>query len=341
MAISRRNFLKASATVSAAWLAGAPFLRAQSKGLPIVGEGEHRYECLHDWLTPPDDIVFGNTHGVQQDTQGRIYIFHTVGEGSRKPDAMVVFDAEGKFVKSWGAQFQGAAHGAYLHNENGTEFFYLCNYKTGTVDKTTLDGEIVWQQGCPHESGVYQKDAQYKPTNATIAPDGRLYIADGYGLSCIHVYDTNGKYQKTFGKLGKEPGEFHCPHGLMVDLRGKSPVLLVADRGNRRIQTLNLDGQPLGTVDSGTVLPCHFRERNGMLLIPDLQSRVTLLDGANQPVAHLGGDANNMKLREQPHTSFPAGQFITPHDAMFDRDGNIVVVEWVTTGRVTKLRKIA
>ncbi len=340
MAISRRNFLKAGAA-SAAWLAGAPFLRAQTAALPIVGEGEHRYECLHDWLKPPDDIVFGNTHGVAQDANGLIYIFHTVGEGSRKPDAMVVFDADGKFVKSWGAQYRDAAHGAYLHTEGGTQYFYLCNYKSGTVAKTTLDGEVVWSIGYPAESGKYQRAGEYKPTNATISPDGKLYIADGYGLSYIHVYDLNGKYQKTFGGSGTEPGQFKCPHGLMVDLRGANPVLLVADRGNRRVQTLDLDGRPRGLVDTGTVLPCHFRERNGMVMIPDLQSRVTLIDGANKPAVHLGGTVDNRKLREQPRSVYPAGQFVAPHDAIFDRDGNLVIVEWVPTGRVTKLRKIA
>ena len=72
--------------------------------------------------------------------------------------------------------------------------------------------------------------------------------------------------------------------------------------------------------------------------------RVTLLDRDNRIVQHLG-DSNapawNNPLRTQPRESFVPGQFICPHGACFDRDGNIFVVEWVEVGRVTKLRRVS
>ena len=34
-------------------------------------------------------------------------------------------------------------------------------------------------------------------------------------------------------------------------------------------------------------------------------------------------------------------KFVHPHDACFDVDGNILVAEWVATGRMTKLRKVS
>ena len=79
-------------------------------------------------------------------------------------------------------------------------------------------------------------------------------------------------------------------------------------------------------------------------MVPDLHGRVTLMDRSNQIVAHLG-DANlplgaGYPLRTQPREAFIPGQFICPHGACFDRDGNIFVVEWVEVGRVTKLRRV-
>lgn len=74
---------------------------------------------------------------------------------------------------------------------------------------------------------------------------------------------------------------------------------------------------------------------------------VTLFDKENQVIAHLGHDPewtkqvlDGFRLRGQPE-QWEAGRFIHPHDACFDADGNIFVVEWVPTGRVTKLTRVA
>jgi hypothetical protein len=95
---------------------------------------------------------------------------------------------------------------------------------------------------------------------------------------------------------------------------------------------------------SGFRLPCHFDVRNDVVVIPDLHGRVTLVDRDNAIIEHLG-DSNapvwNNPMRNQPRDTFIAGQFICPHGACFDHEGNIFVVEWVEVGRVTKLRKVA
>jgi hypothetical protein len=109
------------------------------------------------------------------------------------------------------------------------------------------------------------------------------------------------------------------------------------------LQRFTLDGTHVDFI-TGFRLPCHFDERQGTVVIPDLHGRVTLLDRENRIVQHLG-DSNapawNNPLRGQPRESFIPGQFICPHGACFDRDGNIFVVEWVEVGRVTKLRKVS
>ena len=86
-------------------------------------------------------------------------------------------------------------------------------------------------------------------------------------------------------------------------------------------------------------MPCHFDTRGGVLLVPDLKARVTLLDKDNKLITHLGDD-EDFKLRESPREKFVAGKFIAPHSAMFDHLGNIFVVEWVEVGRVTKLMRV-
>ena len=149
--ITRRQIL-ASTTAAAVSALVAPVLRASSKsGLdPIVlGDGEHRYEVQHDWGKLPESIAYGNTHGVCEDAAGNIYIKHTVHSTSQSGDAIVVFDPEGKFVRSWGAQYRGGAHGLHYSPEADGEYLYLCDCVRGVVDKTTLSGEKLWSRTCP------------------------------------------------------------------------------------------------------------------------------------------------------------------------------------------------
>lgn len=314
---------------------------------PVIGIGKHTYEAIHDWGELPAGIKYGNTHGVVEDSQGHIYVHHTVHATSESADSMVVFDDKGKFVKSWGKEFKGGAHGLHIQKEGSTEFLYLCDTARGIVMKATLNGESVFTIGYPDESAAYKpgpdgKKPKYSPTNLAIAPNGDLYVGDGYGSSCINQYNNKGEYIRTFGGKGKEAGKLDCPHGIIVDRRGATPVLTVADRGNARIQRFTLDGQHIDFV-GGTNMPCHFNFfKNGDVVVPDLGARVTLLDKHNQVIAHLGDDSASpwRDTRKLSRDRFTPGKFVAPHSACFDHNGNIFVVEWVEVGRVTKLRRV-
>jgi hypothetical protein len=360
MKTTRRDFLTAAA---AAPLLSPIILGAQNKSgtkLPIVGSGPHTYEAIHDWGTLPAHIKWGNTHAVVEDSQGHIFVHHTVHATSDSADTVVVFDAKGKFVRSWGREFKGVAHGLHLRREGSDEFLYLTVNATNprltpqpsmqaVVIKATLNGDIVWKIQGPPDVDAYTKPnadgtpKRYNPTNVAIAPNGDVYVGDGYGSSYVNQYNGKGEYIRTFGGRGAAAGQLAEPHGIWVDTRGASPVLVVADRRNNRLQRFTLDGRHIDFVP-GVRLPCHFDAYKDLVVIPDLQGRVTLMDGNNQVAAHLG-DSNpatgSHPLRNQPRETFIPGQFMCPHGACFDHEGNIFVAEWVEVGRVTKLRKIA
>jgi hypothetical protein len=344
---SRRSILHAAGAMAAPIILGAANKSGSAR--PMVGSGAYRYEVIHDWGELPAQIRYGNTHGVCEDAQGHIYIHHTVDAASESADSMVVFDARAKFVKSWGREFKGGAHGLHIRKEGSTEYLYLCDTKRALVVKTTLAGEEVFTLGYPKESPAYplagdgKPAKKYSPTNLAIAPNGDIYVADGYGSSYINQYSAKAGFVRTFGGKGKEAGQLDCPHGIAVDLRDAPPTLLVADRANRRIQRFSLAGEHLGFVN-GVSMPCHFHEHNGVVVVPELDARVTLLDRENGVIERLGDDnaANTWgALRKEPREKFAAGKFVCPHGACFDRSGNIFVVEWVEAGRVTKLRHVS
>lgn len=347
---SRRGFLRTTAAASAALLTGAPTILSQDKtgsALPIIGAGDHRYECHHGWGELPSHIQWGPTHNVSIDEAGQVYIAHQ-SPGGKPMDGIVVFDPAGKFVRSFGEEYSNGGHGLDLRKEGSQEFLYLCSTKQRLVTKTTLAGDIVWATSTPWDSGMYDDKKKFTPTNVAFHPeDGGFYVADGYGSHYIHRYDKNGKRLATFGGAGKEHGQFQTPHGLWVDTRpGRDPVLMVCDRANARLEQFSLDGKYLATTGEVS-FPANIDTRGDILLCPDLHARVTLFDKENKVIAHLGYDeewtkqvlADNLKLRTQRDRFLP-GRFIHPHDACFDPGGNIFVVEWVEGGRVTKLKKV-
>lgn len=336
---TRRAFLATSAVAGL-----APSLigmsRKHADDPVILGEGEHTYECIHDWLRPPDGLKWGDTHGLCRDSSGRIYVAHTVHPTSARPDAIVVFDSEGNFIESWGGEFRGGAHGLDIREEDGEEFLYHCDIQRRVVVKTTLRGEPVWTRVAPIEAEVYNDGSDFIPTNVAFAPDGGFYIADGYGSSYIHQYANDGSYQRTFGGKGSGEGQFDCPHGLWVDPRGSRSRLVVADRSNRRLQYLSLEGEHLWYIKEDIRRPCHFKTRGELMLVPDLESVVLLLNRNNIVVARLG-DGHPTSLRGAAREDFIPGKFIHPHDGIFLANGDILIAEWVPIGRMTLLRKVS
>jgi hypothetical protein len=359
----RRDFLKqtgaaalATASVATTSVSG-PFVHASEKAgekNPVIGQADHRYECFHGWGEVPSSIRWRETHGVAVDKAGFIYIKHRAGDEKPKSlldaqDTIVVFDPSGKFVRSFGKEYHGGGHGIDIREENGQEFLYLsCMFPVNLVVKTDLKGEVVWIKEAPKEPHVYDKPGtRYSPTNVAFAPDGGFYVGDGYGSNYIHQYDKDARWVRTFGGTGDDPGQFKTPHGLWLDNRpGRETMLVVADRANARLQYMSLDGKPL-SINREVSFPAHFDIRGDVLLLPDLHARVTLFDKDNKVIVHLGYDPEwtkqvlvGFKMRTQPDR-WPAGKFIHPHDACFDKDGNIFVAEWVQTGRVSFLRHVS
>jgi len=344
--LSRRDLFRAAGAVAvtaalpASLLAQGSLMQGSPVRRPIVGSGAHTYEVYHDWLTPPMNLKWGDTHGLAVDRQGHIYVAHTVHEGSVSRDAIAVFDPKGRFMESWGSEFAGGAHGLDLRREGSEEFLYHCDTRRRKVVKTNLRGRVVWETGMPREAGVYADESKWCPTNVAFDPNGDLIVGDGYGSHYVHRYSKDGEFKGVLITPGSEAGKVREPHGLWVDSRGRTPELMVADRGNRRLQRFTLDGKHLGFVNSGLRRPCHVHFNRDMVLIPDLDSVVTILGRDNQVLAHLG-DGQPTNLRGAARDKFIPGKFIHPHAAIWINRNDILVAEWVPIGRLTLLRKVS
>jgi hypothetical protein len=305
----------------------------------VIGSGSHRYEYIDQWGTLPAGIEFGTTHGVVEDSAGRIYI-HNTG-----PTSVIRFAPDGSYIDSWGEEYSKGAHGIHYRREGDGEFLYLAATGLGIVVKTTLDGEELLRITTPPRPDIYDADHRFVPTETTVAPDGTILIADGYGQPWVHRYSPDGRYIDSFGGKGSGPGELDNPHGIMLDTRGSEPRILVSDRGNSRLQYFTLDGKHLSFVDYELRKPCTTIQWRDEIYVPDLYSRLTIFDADDRLVAHLGDrDAcwNRPGWPNLPKSEWVVGAFSSPHDLHVDGAGNIYVVEWLSegTGKVTKLRRV-
>lgn len=319
--------------------AGAPPPRDDTKDtVPVkTGSGSNTFATVPNWGGVPDKLVIGPTHGgVAVDKKGSIYVSSDSAKG------IFVFGPDGTLQRTMAGEFSGI-HGLCLREENGEEVLYAAHLKGKQVLKLKLDGTVLLKLAYPKEANVYPEGRGYSPTSVAVAPDGSIFVADGYGLSLIHKYDAQGNYLKTFGSRGKEPGQFETCHGIAIDSRSGKPLLLVCDRENRRLQHFDLDGNFVAVITTNLRRPCSVSIKGENVAIAELAGRVAILDKTNAVVSVLG-DNPEEKLRanfDVDPSLWKPGVFTAPHGVSYDAEGNLYVQDWNKTGRVTKLVKAA
>jgi hypothetical protein len=358
--LSRRAFV--AGVGAAVAMVGRP-AQARARRLgneTIVGSGAHTFRVRHDFPQLPDRFTWQTTHNVAVDSAGNVYVIHEGQRAKKDHPAIFVFDPQGTFIRAFGSQFQGGGHGIEVRREGNEDFLYVCGYQgVKAFAKLTPEGETVWYRKAPMESGDYDAGEDvsttpnwsrkgFLPTNFAFLDDGGFLLADGYGSFRIHRYDEAAKWVSAFGGAGEGEGTFNTPHGIWIDRRpaadgsAREPVIVVCDRAHGTLQTFALDGTYKATIP-GFALPANVDTWKNLLVVPELKACVTLLDEDFKVVAQLGRAVERLdqvkNLRGKPAEWLP-GQFVHPHDACFTPEGDIIVAEWVSTGRITKLERV-
>jgi len=356
--LTRRDFLKASGAAAASL--GLPFHgRAEAaKALVRIGSGEHTYELDESWGQLPAGMKYGFGCGIIVDAKDRVFVT------SRSADPCVaIFDREGKLLETWSTEFaekvnltteqvSKTAHCLYWSKERNEEFIYwtenVNDPKTrkygARVYKTDLRGKVLYVIGNVEQEGsTSQKFEWTNPTDVAVAANGDIYVVDGYGSQRVSRFDKNFKHIKTIGEhteksaVGKNAphGTFNTCHGVWINTLRKEPEVFIADRHNDRIEVYSLDLEYKRTLADDVRTPCCFYQHKGNLYIPELASRVTILDADGKLVAHLGDG------KDKPDNKTNPALFAAPHALCVDSRGDIYVVEWVDFGRPRKFKHVA
>ncbi len=342
--LTRRDFLAgASAVAVTAMLPGSSRAEAVT-----IGEGKSTYTLDESWGKLPSGMKFGLGCAIVVDSKDRII----VTSRSASP-CVAIFGADGKLLETWTKDFSdkigltpqevaGTAHGLYLSNEGGTEYLYWTENVAGPKDKrigarvykTDMQGKVLFEIGNVAKEGDKSIKFDFtNPTDVAIAPNGDIYVVDGYGSQKVHRFDKNFKLLKTIGGPGTEHGKFKTCHGVWVNTLKKEPEVYIADRANNRLEVYDMDLEYKRTVPEMRN-PCCFYQSHGQIYVPELGARVSIIDADDKVVARLG-DGKDVKKEDQGKA---AAKFVTPHAMCVDSKGDFYIVEWVADGRVRKFK---
>ena len=320
-----------------ACLCAGTVLAADTK--PVrMGSGAMTFETVPGWgLRPDGTSALGPTHGaVVIDSEGHIYTSANKG--------VVVFTPDGKVVKEYLGDKHSNLHDMEIRKEGDKEFIYAArNNNAEGIKFDAHTGEIVLKLPFPKESGLDLK--KFSPTAITVAPNGDIFLSDGYASNHIFKFDKTGKYLKHFGEKGNELKQFNTAHGMTLDTRYDPPRLLICDRNhtpNGRLLHYDLDGNYLGEVITGLGMPTSAAVQGDYVSIPDLTGMLTIIGKDNKIVAVLGKNPDPAKGRafNIPQDQWVEGAFSGTHGSYWDKEGNLYVQDWNVSGRIMKLVKV-
>jgi DNA-binding beta-propeller fold protein YncE len=287
------------------------------------------------WEQLPSGLRHADVAAVAVDSTDRVYLF------TRGDAAVLVYEQDGRFVRSWDdAGFTERTHGITIGPDDRV---YCVDDADHSVRTFTTDGApllTLGTRGHPSDTGydgsAYATIARSgppfnRPTNLAVAPDGELYVADGYGNARVHRFAADGRLIGSWGEPGGGPGAFRIPHGICVLGDGR---VLVADRENDRIQLFDAEGRyltewrdiqrptQLVLAPDGLLYVAELWWRRGQrshrfgAIDADRYGRVSVLDTGGRVLARYGGTA--------PGTP---GGFTAPHGIAVDSRGDVYVAE--------------
>ncbi len=312
---------------------------AAEKAQPVrMGCGLMTFDTVPGWgLRPDGQSALGPTHGsVVVDKAGNIYTSAQKG--------VVVFTPDGKVVQSYEGDKYANIHDMKIREEGDAEFIYGArNNNAEGIKFDAHSGEIVLKLPFPSESGLNLQ--KFSPTAIAVAPNGDIFLSDGYASNHIFKFDKTGKYLKHFGEKGNDLKQFNTAHGMALDTRYEPPRLLICDRNHDpkgRLLHYDLDGNFIAEVVTGLNMPTSAAIQGDYVSVPDLQGRLVILDKSNVIIAVLGSNPDPAKRGNfnVPQAQWIEGVFSGTHGSSWDKDGNLYVQDWNESGRIMKLVRV-
>ncbi|HUI78920.1 MAG TPA: peptidyl-alpha-hydroxyglycine alpha-amidating lyase family protein [Bryobacteraceae bacterium] len=235
--------MKPAALALAALLFAGTFAFAQRPSNPALlvpqTAPELDYKPVADPIAVPSSVTMGAPASAAFDSKGHLWVLN------RGPQPLMEFEADGKFIRSLGEGMFTRTHGLKIDREDN---LWVTDVTANIVVKFSPQGEALLTLGTKGPGGEWNEatDSHHfnEPNDVAIGRGGDIFVVQGHtpgkGDPRVLKFDKTGKFLKSWGGPGTEPGKFQVAHGIAVDAKG---LLWVADRENQRIQVFDQDGK--------------------------------------------------------------------------------------------------
>ena len=231
------------------------------------------YDSAPNFLKLPDGLYLGEAVGVATNSKGHVFVYTRTGSPRvtmgtnrafvRNAARLFEFDQTGKYVRELGQGLYGFvfAHAVRVDRQDNV---WVIDEGSNMIMKFDPDGRVLMtlgrkpeaisvpaagggeggarggggRGGAPAGAGI-PGDNFNRPTDVAWDSSGNIFVADGYGNSRIAKFDKNGRFLKSWGSRGTEPGQFNIPHTIAIDAQNN---VYVGDRENKRIQVFDAEG---------------------------------------------------------------------------------------------------
>jgi len=238
-----------------------------------VALGAQRYRIERPWGDLPLNGP-GRISDVACDGAGRVYVqFRQDPYVDAPAPGIVVLSPEGKRLAAWGESIQDG-HMFTVHPDGRV---FVVDRDAHEVVIFSAEGERLGGLGARHRPG----EPFNAPCDVAFAPNGEIYVADGYANARIHRFAPDGTPMPGWGRPGRGPGEFCTPHSVWVLEDGR---VVVCDRDNSRLQVFTAEGRHLTDItDTHKPMDVHGGPDGGFY-VTDQVPRLSLFDGAGRLV---------------------------------------------------------
>ncbi|QRF55595.1 6-bladed beta-propeller [Variovorax paradoxus] len=229
----------------------------------FMTDGQSDYRMVRPWQKPSPRGNVGVISQLALDSRGRVFVLQ------RSSPQLLIYGPDGELDTIYENPRLTSGHGLFI---DGADNVYLVSYDAHQM--LALDAALETRFELGHFNAPRWGAPFNHPTDVAVAPDGEIYVSDGYGNACVHRFSAEGRHLQTWGGVGQGPGEFSTPHGVWVLADDR---VAVCDRDNDRIQLFDREGRYL-TQWTGLLRPMDIWSNGSEVFVTEQAPRVSRLD---------------------------------------------------------------